>query len=80
MNPWITLTIAGVLEIGWAVGLKYADGFTKPVPSAGAPAADKLVPSDADAAALKRAMTELADASTRGWERFTKEIAQPKGP
>ena len=33
MNPWITLTIAGVLEIGWAVGLKYADGFTKPVPS-----------------------------------------------
>jgi quaternary ammonium compound-resistance protein SugE len=34
MNPWITLTIAGVLEIGWAVGLKYAEGFTKPVPSA----------------------------------------------
>jgi quaternary ammonium compound-resistance protein SugE len=34
MNPWITLTIAGVLEIGWAIGLKYADGFTKPVPSA----------------------------------------------
>jgi len=34
MNPWVTLTIAGVLEIGWAVGLKYADGFTKPVPSA----------------------------------------------
>ena len=34
MNPWITLTIAGLLEIGWAVGLKYADGFTKPVPSA----------------------------------------------
>jgi len=34
MNPWITLTIAGLLEIGWAIGLKYADGFTKPVPSA----------------------------------------------
>ncbi|MEO6068517.1 MAG: multidrug efflux SMR transporter [Gemmatimonadota bacterium] len=34
MNPWITLTIAGALEVGWAVGLKYADGFTKPVPSA----------------------------------------------
>jgi quaternary ammonium compound-resistance protein SugE len=34
MNPWITLTIAGILEIGWAVGLKYADGFTKPLPSA----------------------------------------------
>jgi quaternary ammonium compound-resistance protein SugE len=34
MNPWITLTLAGLLEIGWAVGLKYADGFTRPVPSA----------------------------------------------
>jgi quaternary ammonium compound-resistance protein SugE len=33
MNPWITLTIAGLLEIGWAVGLKYADGFTRPLPS-----------------------------------------------
>lgn len=33
MNPWVTLTVAGLLEIGWAIGLKYADGFTKPVPS-----------------------------------------------
>ena len=33
MNPWLTLTLAGLLEIGWAVGLKYADGFTRPVPS-----------------------------------------------
>jgi quaternary ammonium compound-resistance protein SugE len=34
MNPWVTLTIAGFLEVGWAIGLKYADGFTKPVPGA----------------------------------------------
>ena len=34
MNPWITLGVAGLLEVGWAVGLKYADGFTKPWPSA----------------------------------------------
>lgn len=33
MNPWVTLSLAGLLEIGWAVGLKYADGFTKPLPS-----------------------------------------------
>jgi quaternary ammonium compound-resistance protein SugE len=33
MNPWLTLSVAGLLEIGWAVGLKYADGFTKPMPS-----------------------------------------------
>ncbi len=33
MNAWIILTIAGLLEIGWAIGLKYADGFTKPLPS-----------------------------------------------
>ncbi|HVX89340.1 MAG TPA: quaternary ammonium compound efflux SMR transporter SugE [Gemmatimonadales bacterium] len=34
MNAWLLLGVAGLLEIGWAVGLKYADGFTKPLPSA----------------------------------------------
>jgi quaternary ammonium compound-resistance protein SugE len=34
MNAWILLAAAGALEIVWAIGLKYADGFTKPVPSA----------------------------------------------
>jgi quaternary ammonium compound-resistance protein SugE len=32
--PWIYLTLAGLLEIGWAIGLKYSEGFTKPLPSA----------------------------------------------
>ncbi|HXE80468.1 MAG TPA: quaternary ammonium compound efflux SMR transporter SugE [Vicinamibacterales bacterium] len=26
---WITLFAAGLLEIGWAIGLKYTDGFTR---------------------------------------------------
>jgi quaternary ammonium compound-resistance protein SugE len=30
---WVLLVIAGLLEAGWAVGLKYTEGFTKPVPS-----------------------------------------------
>ena len=30
---WIMLIIAGLLETGWAVGLKYSHGFTKPIPS-----------------------------------------------
>ncbi|MFI4904713.1 MAG: quaternary ammonium compound efflux SMR transporter SugE [Burkholderiales bacterium] len=30
---WIALCIAGVLEIGWAIGLKYTEGFTRPGPS-----------------------------------------------
>jgi quaternary ammonium compound-resistance protein SugE len=30
---WIALVVAGLFEIGWAVGLKYADGFTRPWPS-----------------------------------------------
>lgn len=30
---WFYLIVAGLLETGWAVGLKYTDGFTKPVPS-----------------------------------------------
>lgn len=30
---WVYLFAAGVLEIGWAVGLKLADGFTRPLAS-----------------------------------------------
>ena len=30
---WVLLVIAGLLEMGWAVGLKYSQGFTKLVPS-----------------------------------------------
>jgi len=26
---WIMLAVAGLLEIGWAIGLKYTDGFTR---------------------------------------------------
>ena len=31
--PWIVLTLAGLFEIGWAIGLKYTDGFTRPLPT-----------------------------------------------
>lgn len=31
--PWLWLIVAGLLEISWAVGLKYTDGFAKLVPS-----------------------------------------------
>jgi quaternary ammonium compound-resistance protein SugE len=31
---WIWLTLAGLLEVVWATGLKYTDGFTRIVPSA----------------------------------------------
>jgi quaternary ammonium compound-resistance protein SugE len=30
---WFYLFIAGLFEIGWAIGLKYTDGFTRPLPS-----------------------------------------------
>ena len=30
---WAYLAVAGLFEIGWAIGLKYSDGFSKPVPS-----------------------------------------------
>ncbi len=33
MNPWHYLLIAGLLETGWAVGLKYTHGFTRLWPS-----------------------------------------------
>lgn len=31
--PWVILFVAGLLECAWAVGLKYAEGFTRPLPS-----------------------------------------------
>lgn len=33
--PWIILVLAGVLEVGWAIGLKYTEGFTRLWPSIG---------------------------------------------
>ena len=30
---WIVLFVAGLLEVGWAIGLKYTEGFTRLVPS-----------------------------------------------
>ncbi|OAP41934.1 molecular chaperone [Sinorhizobium glycinis] len=30
---WFTLLLAGLLEIGWAIGLKYTDGFTRLTPT-----------------------------------------------
>lgn len=34
MNPWLIVVIAGLMETGWAIGLKYSDGFTRLWPSA----------------------------------------------
>lgn len=32
-SAWFVLVIAGVLEVCWATGLKYSEGFTRLVPS-----------------------------------------------
>ena len=44
---WVILFVAGLLEIGWAVGLKYTEGFTR------------LWPTVATAVALVASMTLL---------------------
>ena len=31
--PWFLLLVAGLFEIGWAIGLKYTHGFTAPLPT-----------------------------------------------
>jgi quaternary ammonium compound-resistance protein SugE len=33
LNAWAIVLIAGLMETGWALGLKYSDGFTRLVPS-----------------------------------------------
>ncbi len=30
---WIILLLAGLFEVGWAIGLKYTEGFTRPLPT-----------------------------------------------
>lgn len=30
---WIILFVAGLLEIAWAIGLKFTEGFTRPLPT-----------------------------------------------
>lgn len=30
---WLYLVLAGICEIGWAVGLKYSEGFSRPLPT-----------------------------------------------
>ncbi len=30
---WLVLLVAGMFEVGWAIGLKYSQGFTRLVPS-----------------------------------------------
>ena len=32
-GAWALLLVAGVLEIVWALGLKYSEGFSRPLPS-----------------------------------------------
>jgi quaternary ammonium compound-resistance protein SugE len=33
-TAWLVLLVAGLCEVAWAIGLKYTEGFTRPVPSA----------------------------------------------
>jgi quaternary ammonium compound-resistance protein SugE len=30
---WVLLVLAGLFEVGWAIGLKYTEGFTRPWPT-----------------------------------------------
>ena len=30
---WLVLFVAGLCEVGWAIGLKYTDGYTRPLPT-----------------------------------------------
>lgn len=32
-QAWLLLAVAGLLEVAWAVGMKYTDGFSRPLPS-----------------------------------------------
>jgi quaternary ammonium compound-resistance protein SugE len=54
VNPWILVGVAGLLEVAWAIGLTYAQGFTRLVPSV-----VTVVCAGASFWLLSRAMLEL---------------------
>ncbi|KAF1076655.1 quaternary ammonium compound efflux SMR transporter SugE [Methanogenium sp. MK-MG] len=33
VNAWLSLLVAGIMEVGWAIGLKYTEGFSRLMPS-----------------------------------------------
>ena len=33
LNAWLSLAVAGIMETGWAIGLKYTEGFSQLLPS-----------------------------------------------
>ncbi len=33
MSAWLTLIVAGLLETGWTIGMKFSEGFTRPLPT-----------------------------------------------
>lgn len=33
VNAWLSLVVAGIMETGWAIGLKYTEGFSQLLPS-----------------------------------------------
>jgi quaternary ammonium compound-resistance protein SugE len=33
LMAWVLLVVAGLLEVGWSIGMKYSEGFTRLVPS-----------------------------------------------
>ncbi|NUO54420.1 MAG: DUF2252 family protein [Polyangiaceae bacterium] len=60
-----------VYEAGLILGLEHI----KAPPEGKAPKGETLAPNANDVADMQKAMRELADASTSGWERFKKEVA-----
>lgn len=33
LMSWLLLLLAGLFEVAWAIGLKYTDGFSRPLPT-----------------------------------------------
>ena len=56
---WLALVLAGVFEVGWAIGLKYTDGFTRLWPTVGT----------VGAMAISFASAWRSREDTSGWHR-----------
>ena len=69
---WLLLVLAGLFEVGWAIGLKYTDGFTRPWPTVGTVAA-MVISLGLLGLAMKTLPVGTARSAGLGWRRATSQ-------
>jgi hypothetical protein len=85
VNEWLSnyqeakvkkLEAQDLSSIAYEMGVELGQEHTKAIPGASTPKPEALAPTEPLSSEMRTAMRELADASTRGWERFNRDVAK----